>query len=118
MDSQEADKNYKRLAVGQPVGLRHAGLVISVDKIVRGVNDEPIELVVQCKRTTDTAKPKAFVHWVATPVLCEVRLYERLFKHKNPEDPTEVPGGFVTDCNKVRVSGCSYPNRGLETPVP
>ena len=24
------------------------------------------------------------------------------FKHKNPEDPSEVPGGFITDCNKVR----------------
>ena len=24
------------------------------------------------------------------------------FRHKNPEDPSEVPGGFVTDCNKVR----------------
>ena len=23
------------------------------------------------------------------------------FQHKNPEDATEVPGGFVTDCNKV-----------------
>lgn len=21
------------------------------------------------------------------------------FKHKNPEDPNEVPGGFLTDCN-------------------
>lgn len=23
------------------------------------------------------------------------------FRHKNPEDPNEVPGGFITDCNKV-----------------
>lgn len=22
------------------------------------------------------------------------------FKHKNPEDPIEVPGGYLTDCNK------------------
>jgi len=22
------------------------------------------------------------------------------FQHKNPEDPNEVPGGFLTDCNK------------------
>lgn len=21
------------------------------------------------------------------------------FKHKNPEDPAEVPGGFLSDCN-------------------
>lgn len=23
------------------------------------------------------------------------------FQHKNPEDVAEVPGGFVSDCNKV-----------------
>ena len=26
------------------------------------------------------------------------------FMHKNPEDPSEVPGGFVTDCNTVRTT--------------
>ena len=26
------------------------------------------------------------------------------FKHKNPEDPTEVPGGFVTDCKQVNMN--------------
>ena len=31
-------------------------------------------------------------------VLNVVRLLIR-FLHKNPEDPTEVPGGFVTDIN-------------------
>ncbi len=25
------------------------------------------------------------------------------FQHKNPEDPSEVPGGFVSDCNKVSI---------------
>ena len=24
-------------------------------------------------------------------------MYKRLFKHKNPEDTNEVPGGFLTD---------------------
>lgn len=43
------------------------------------------------------AKPKAFIHWVCDPVEVEVRIYSRLFKHKNPEDTTEVPGGFLTD---------------------
>jgi len=26
-------------------------------------------------------------------------VYERLFRHKNPEDPAEVPGGFLEDIN-------------------
>jgi glutaminyl-tRNA synthetase len=47
-----------------------------------------------------SSKPKAFIHWVSEPVKIEIRLYSSLFKHKNPEDPVEVPGGFVTDCNR------------------
>ena len=33
--------------------------------------------------------------------MCEVRLYEKLFHHKSPEDPSEVPGGFLSDVNEV-----------------
>ena len=47
-------------------------------------------------------KPKAFIHWVDA-IDCnkiEVRLYERLFKHKNPEDSTQVPGGFLSDVDE------------------
>ena len=47
-------------------------------------------------------KPKAFIHWVDGNDCnkIEVRLYERLFKHKNPEDSTQVPGGFLSDVNE------------------
>lgn len=95
-----AGKDYKRLTAQQPVGLRHAGLVISLDKLVKDSEGNPTELRVMCQKASEAKKPKAFIHWVAEPVKCEVRLYERLFQHKNPEDPAEVPGGFVTDCNK------------------
>jgi len=54
---------------------------------------------VRAEKLTETNKPKAFIHWVCNPVTCEVRLYDMLFKHKNPEDPQEVPGGFLSDCN-------------------
>ncbi|XP_078206954.1 glutamine--tRNA ligase isoform X2 [Callithrix jacchus] len=56
-------------------------------------------LEVTCRRADAGEKPKAFIHWVSQPLTCEVRLYERLFQHKNPEDPTEVPGGFLSDLN-------------------
>ncbi|ESO91225.1 hypothetical protein LOTGIDRAFT_228742 [Lottia gigantea] len=94
-----ADKSYKRLSTNQTVGLRHAGLVISVDKIIKDKNGRPSELLVSCKKSTETEKPKAFIHWVSDGLECEIRLYERLFHHKNPEDPSEVPGGFLTDVN-------------------
>lgn len=55
---------------------------------------------VRAEALTTQNKPKAFVHWVAKPINIEVRLYEPLFKHENPEDKTVVPGGFLTDINE------------------
>ncbi|XP_002131102.2 glutamine--tRNA ligase-like [Ciona intestinalis] len=96
-----ADKNYKRFASNQSVGLRHAGLVLTLDRAVKGDNGDVTELIVTCKSVEESPKPKAFIHWVSatSSLACEIRVYSRLFKHKNPEDPAVVPGGFVTDCN-------------------
>ncbi|XP_037027295.1 probable glutamine--tRNA ligase [Bradysia coprophila] len=93
------DKGYRRLAPEQTVGLRHAGFVLKVDRVVK--NDQGIvtELVCSCQSTDTAAKPKAFVQWVSHPIEIEVRLYESLFRHKNPEDANEVPGGFLSDCD-------------------
>uniref|UniRef100_A0A8C0U1I6 glutamine--tRNA ligase n=1 Tax=Cyanistes caeruleus TaxID=156563 RepID=A0A8C0U1I6_CYACU len=96
---EEADKGYKRLAPGQPVGLRHTGYVITVQNVIKDVSGRVIELEVTCTKSDVAEKPKAFIHWVSVPLACEVRLYERLFLHKNPEDPSEVPGGFLSDLN-------------------
>ncbi|KFP92495.1 Glutamine--tRNA ligase, partial [Apaloderma vittatum] len=96
---EEVDKGYKRLAPGQPVGLRHAGYVIAVQNIIKDASGRVIELEVTCTKSDVAEKPKAFIHWVSEPLVCEVRLYERLFLHKNPEDPCEVPGGFLSDLN-------------------
>ncbi|XP_068108759.1 glutamine--tRNA ligase [Hyperolius riggenbachi] len=93
------EKGYKRLTPDQPVGLRHAGYVISVQNIVKDANGKVVELEVTCAKSDVAEKPKAFIHWVSNPLVCEVRLYDRLFKHKNPEDPSEVPGGFLSDVN-------------------
>ncbi|OCT85866.1 glutamine--tRNA ligase [Xenopus laevis] len=93
------EKGYKRLNPDQPVGLRHAGYVISVQNIVKDQTGTVIELEVTCMKTDVAEKPKAFIHWVSDPLLCEVRLYDRLFRHKSPEDPSEVPGGFLSDLN-------------------
>lgn len=94
----KADKNYKRLSPDQPVGLRHAGLVLSVESVVDGP-EGVAEIVVSCRPSTEGPKPKAFIQWVSNPLSCEIRIYDRLFLHKNPENPAEVPGGFLTDIN-------------------
>ncbi|KAM4651239.1 glutamine--tRNA ligase [Discoglossus pictus] len=93
------EKGYKRLTPDQPVGLRHAGYVISVQNIVKDQSGKVVELEVSCVKSDASDKPKAFIHWVSDPLVCEVRLYDRLFLHKTPEDPAEVPGGFLNDLN-------------------
>nr|XP_015823747.2 glutamine--tRNA ligase [Nothobranchius furzeri] len=93
------EKGYKRLTPEQPVGLRHAGYVISVQKVIKDSQGKVVELEVTCCRSETAEKPKAFIHWVSQPLVCEVRLYDRLFLHKHPEDPSEVPNGFLSDIN-------------------
>uniref|UniRef100_A0A2M4A5E2 glutamine--tRNA ligase n=1 Tax=Anopheles triannulatus TaxID=58253 RepID=A0A2M4A5E2_9DIPT len=107
---EHADNSFRRLTVGQAVGLKYTGMMIRVEKIVRtGDVATPLELVCNSEMCTEIIKPKAYIHWVAKPVSVEVRLYEKLFVHKNPEDSTDVPGGFLSDCeeNTMR-SICGY----------
>lgn len=97
---EKADKDYKRLACDQNVGLRHAGKVIKVTDVIKNSKGDILELHATCEASSSVTKPKAFIHWVSNPLHCEVRLYEKLFLHPNPEDPKEVPGGFLSDINK------------------
>merc|ERR1712096_352788 len=82
--------------IGQAVGLRYAGLVVELVDIVKK-DGEVVEIKVKTTSIEQAAKPKAFIHWVAAPVPVTVRMYGRLFKHKTPEDPAVVPGGFLED---------------------
>lgn len=96
---EEADKNYKRLTLKQSVGLKYAGVVLNVTKIVKNDDGSTIHLLVNQEPISETNKPKAFIQWVAQPSIATVNLYERLFQHKNPEDVNEVPDGFLSDIN-------------------
>uniref|UniRef100_A0A8C9TB28 glutamine--tRNA ligase n=1 Tax=Scleropages formosus TaxID=113540 RepID=A0A8C9TB28_SCLFO len=98
-DAQVMEKGYKRLTPDQPVGLRHAGYVISLQKSIKDNSGKVVELEVTCTKTDSAEKPKAFIHWVSQPLKCEVRLYENLFKHSYPEDSQVVPEGFLSDIN-------------------
>ncbi|CAB3409765.1 unnamed protein product [Caenorhabditis bovis] len=97
--SDDKDKSFRRLTPNQTVGLKHIGLVLTVVKEIKDKDGHVQELIVHGSPLSDAEKPKAFIHWVAKPVSAEVRLYERLFKSKNPEDATAVPGGFLNDIN-------------------
>lgn len=93
------EKGYRRLAPGQSVGLRHAGLVLEVDKVHTNSIGAVTSVDVKATPVDSDNKPKAFIHWVARPVSIEVRMYNRLFLHKNPEDTNEVPNGYLSDIN-------------------
>ncbi|XP_067934421.1 glutamine--tRNA ligase-like [Watersipora subatra] len=101
-DFQEtADKNYKRLTLAQPVGIKYVGAIVTVKDVIKDPTGKITELIVRAELAANSSvKPKAYIHWVAKPLMCEVRLYEKLFFHKNPEDASEVPGGFLSDVNK------------------
>ena len=96
---ESPEKGYRRLSLTQTVGLRHAGVVLKVTEVKKDVTGKVVELICSCEKAETAEKPKAFIQWVSDPVEIEVRLYDRLFKHKNPEDSSEVPGGFLSDCN-------------------
>ncbi|XP_049818642.1 probable glutamine--tRNA ligase [Aethina tumida] len=94
------DKGYRRLTKTQHVGLRHAGYILEVVNVLKNPSGQVSELVCKCHKVESAStKPKAFIHWVSDPTDVCIRLYSPLFKHKNPEDPNEVPAGFLTDCN-------------------
>lgn len=96
---ENPDKGFRRLSLNQTVGLKHAGLVITVIEAVKSSDGSISELKVNAEPVSSTNKPKAFIQWVSNPVSVQVRLYERLFNHKNPEDTNEVPNGFLSDIN-------------------
>lgn len=110
------EKGYRRLSSTQTVGLRHAGVVLKVTEVLKDNTGKVLELKCTCMKAEETEKPKAFIHWVSNPIEIEVRLYERLFMHKNPEDANEVPKGFLSDCNKDSLKVLtSYADKSLST---
>ena len=62
----------------QPVGLRHAGIVITCTNIVKDSTGSITELRATCQDVSAGPKPKGFIHWVSKPINIEVRQYERL----------------------------------------
>jgi glutaminyl-tRNA synthetase len=87
-----AEKDFKRLVLGQEVRLRNA-YVIHANEVVKDAGGNIVEL--QCtydpethgKNPADGRKVKGVIHWVSAThcVDAEVRLYDRLFTTDAPE---------------------------------
>lgn len=85
-------KGFKRLVPDGEVRLRHA-YVIKCDEVIKDAAGEVVEL--KCSIDTDTLgknpegrKVKGVIHWVSAEqgVPAEVRIYDRLFNHADPEE--------------------------------
>uniref|UniRef100_A0A0N4XQD1 Glutamine--tRNA ligase (inferred by orthology to a human protein) n=1 Tax=Nippostrongylus brasiliensis TaxID=27835 RepID=A0A0N4XQD1_NIPBR len=74
----DGEKGFRRLTKSQAVGLKYIGVVLSVVEEVLDSAGHVTELIVKASPLTEQNKPKAFVHWVSSPVTAQVRLYERL----------------------------------------
>jgi glutaminyl-tRNA synthetase len=93
---ETAEKDFKRLVLGQEVRLRNA-YVIRADEVIRNNAGDITEL--RCsydpdthgKNPADGRKVKGVIHWVSAThnVDVEVRLYDRLFTVENPEADKE-----------------------------
>lgn len=93
---ETAESDYRRLTMSQAVGLRHTGYVMNVNNVLKDDAGAVMQLNVNIIKVSETEKPKAFIHWVSLPLICDIRLYDRLFLHENPE---ERPGGYLNDVN-------------------
>lgn len=100
------NKKFKRLVAGGEVRLRNA-YVIRCDEVIKDNNGEIIEL--RCSYDTETLnknpadgrKIKGVIHWVAAEhsVEAEIRLYDRLFNHANPESAAKDGKEFTDFIN-------------------
>lgn len=103
---EEANKKYKRLVLGKEVRLRNA-YVIKAENIIKDDTGEIVEI--HCsydegtlnKNPADGRKVKGVIHWVsvAHAVEAEVRLYDRLFTHENPEAASKEGKEFTDYIN-------------------
>src|SRR5690606_8904634 len=83
--SDDPPADWKRLAPGRTVRLRHAYCITAEEVLAR---DEHGNVTKLRARVADNAKGAGVIHWVdaATSVPAEVRLYDRLFKVPRPEE--------------------------------
>jgi glutaminyl-tRNA synthetase len=122
---ETAEKDFKRLVLGQEVRLRNA-YVIRANEIVRGADGQIAEL--KCtydpdtrgKNPSDGRKVKGVIHWVSAAhcVDVEVRLYDRLFSVEFPEeDKSKTFLDFINPQSLTILEGCkAEPSLANATP--
>jgi glutaminyl-tRNA synthetase len=122
---ETAEKDFKRLVLGQEVRLRNA-YVIRANEVVRDPAGQIVEL--KCtydpetrgRNPSDGRKVKGVIHWVsaAHSLEVEVRLYDRLFSVEFPEeDKSKTFLDFINPQSLTILKGCqAEPSLAQATP--
>lgn len=109
---EEANKKFFRLTVGTEVRLKNA-YIIKGESVVKDENGNITEI--HCTYDVDSRsgsgteasqrKVKGTIHWVSIPhaVEAEVRIYDRLFTHENPDGNKEVDFKEYINPNSLEV---------------
>lgn len=127
---EDADKKFFRLTLGREVRLKNA-YIIQGESVVKDENGNITEIHVTYDADSKSGsgteaskrKVKGTIHWVSIPhaVEAEVRIYDRLFTHENPDgnkevdfkeyinpDSLKVITGYVEPSLKTAVSGDKF----------
>lgn len=124
--AEEPPGKWKRLAPGRAVRLR-GGYVITCTDFVKNEAGEVVE--VHCEYDPATLgvnpegyKPKGVIHWVSASaaVDVELRLYDRMFAHEDPDGDKEVdfvehlnPDSLITVHNAKAEPGLAEPRQDI-----
>ena len=94
-DTSLSRKKFKRLVLGEWVRLRGA-YIIQANEVRKDEEGRPVEVLAtlvpgSLGENVEGIKPRGVVHWVSATkgVEAEVRLYDRLFNHPNPDGGDE-----------------------------
>ena len=109
---EEANKKFFRLTLGTEVRLKNA-YIIKGESVVKDQNGTITEI--HCTYDVDSRsgsgteasqrKVKGTIHWVSIPhaIEAEVRIYDRLFTHENPDGNKEVDFKEYINPNSLEV---------------
>lgn len=96
---EDADKKFFRLSIGKEVRLKNA-YIIKGESVIKDENGNITEIHVSYDEDSRSGsgseasmrKVKGTIHWVsiAHAIEAEIRVYDRLFTHENPDGNKEV----------------------------
>lgn len=123
---EEANKKFFRLTLGTEVRLKNA-YIIKGENVIKDADGNITEIHasydVDSKSGSGTEasqrKVKGTIHWVSIPhaVEAEVRVYDRLFTHENPDGDKEVDFKEYINPNSLEVI-TGYVEPSLQTAQP